>query len=508
VKAPAGLLGQTADRGARRLTLGFLDEAAAAHARIEQGADDEALHDFRVALRRLRSTVRAYQQQLRGSIGKKDERRLRGLADATGEARDLEVHAAWMAKHLRALADHERGGAERSLHDLRHEQDKADAGVRREVAKDFSRLRWRLTKQLRFYRVEVDVDQPEGGPRMSAVLSRLVVDAADRLERRLRGVDGIDDQDEAHRARIAAKRLRYLVEPFTNDLEGASEIVRRIKRLQDALGEMHDAHVLLSRLPVPDPDDPDQDDEDQGEEDRDRGDGDAETRDAPDDRPASPEDAAPETEHEAGGPRGDAHGILALRRALEDERDARFAYVQREWLNGAAAPFFALARAVAETARTRGEPDTEIERKYLLKRMPAIRHLPMRIQELDQGYLPGDRLAERIRRVREDGVVKYYRTVKLGRGLSRTEVEEETTAHVFRKMWPLTRGKRVRKRRYKVDDGGFTWEIDRFRDRRLVLAEVELPSEDADPPIPRWLQREIVRDVTDESEYVNINLAK
>ena len=39
-------------------------------------------------------------------------------------------------------------------------------------------------------------------------------------------------------------------------------------------------------------------------------------------------------------------------------------------------------------------------------------------------------------------------------------------------------------------------EIDRFRDRRLVLCEVELPSEDVDPPIPRWLAREMVREVT------------
>jgi CYTH domain-containing protein len=75
-------------------------------------------------------------------------------------------------------------------------------------------------------------------------------------------------------------------------------------------------------------------------------------------------------------------------------------------------------------------------------------------------------------------------------------------------MWPLTRGKRVRKRRYEVRDGGFTWEIDRFRDRRLVLCEVELPSEDTVAEPPRWLAREIVRDVTGEDEYLNLNLAK
>jgi CYTH domain-containing protein len=198
----------------------------------------------------------------------------------------------------------------------------------------------------------------------------------------------------------------------------------------------------------------------------------------------------------------------ALRETLERERAEHFATIEPLWLGGRAAPFFAAVREIAYGAMTRGQPDLEIERKYLLKRMPAIRALDPAVQEMEQGYLPGDRLAERLRRVRQDGQTRYYRTVKLGKGVSRIEVEEETTERVFRKMWPLTRGRRVRKRRYKVKEGGFTWEVDRFRDRRLVLCEVELPSEDTEPPLPRWLRRELVRDVTDEDEYANINLAK
>jgi CHAD domain-containing protein/CYTH domain-containing protein len=479
VKAAPGVLDLPADRGARRLALTALDDAANAHARLEQGGDDRALHDFRVALRRLRSTVRAYAEHLGGSVGKKDRRRLSALASATGDARDLEVHAAWVEKRIDGMPHRERAGAERSLHGLRADQARADDGLRRHVAKQFGRVRWRLARRLRFYRVEVDIDEAAGGPRMSAVLARLALELATKLERRLGAIDTIDDQDEAHLARIAAKRLRYLIEPFAAELEGAPELVKRIKRLQDTLGEMHDAHALLARVPDPDGKDDDHADD---------------ARDGEDDRDG-------EADHENAG-------VRALRAALDEERAARFAQVEAEWLHGRAADFFASVHAVAGAARTRGEPDREIERKYLLKRMPAIRQLPVRIQELDQGYLPGERLAERIRRVREGGEVHYYRTVKLGRGISRTEVEEETTERIFRKMWPLTRGKRVRKRRYKVDDGGFTWEIDRFRDRRLVLAEVELASEDVEPPIPPWLRREMVREVTEESGFVNINLAK
>jgi CYTH domain-containing protein len=58
-----------------------------------------------------------------------------------------------------------------------------------------------------------------------------------------------------------------------------------------------------------------------------------------------------------------------------------------------------------------------------------------------------------------------------------------------------------------VPEGALTWEIDVFLDRDLVLAEVELPG-DQDVTIPEWLAAQVVRDVTGESEYVNLNLAR
>ena len=70
-----------------------------------------------------------------------------------------------------------------------------------------------------------------------------------------------------------------------------------------------------------------------------------------------------------------------------------------------------------------------------------------------------------------------------GRGVSRIEAEEATTERVFRALWPLTAGKRVRKERFFVRAGGLTWEIDRFLDIDLVLAEVELPAEPAIIPL-------------------------
>jgi hypothetical protein len=73
----------------------------------------------------------------------------------------------------------------------------------------------------------------------------------------------------------------------------------------------------------------------------------------------------------------------------------------------------------------------EIERKYLLRALPVMPRV-VQTYEIDQGYIPGEKLVERLRRQRDrDGVTRYYRTIKLGTGVSRTELEDETSQPVF-----------------------------------------------------------------------------
>ena len=129
-------------------------------------------------------------------------------------------------------------------------------------------------------------------------------------------------------------------------------------------------------------------------------------------------------------------------------------------------------------------------------------------QHLRQGYLPGERLRERVRSVTSGGKTTYLRTIKLGRGVQRIELEEATTAPVFNALWKLTEGCRVIKRRYAVSEGDLVWEIDAFDDRELFLAEVELDDPQQEPAFPEWLAPYVVREVTNESEYVNLNLAR
>ena len=152
--------------------------------------------------------------------------------------------------------------------------------------------------------------------------------------------------------------------------------------------------------------------------------------------------------------------------------------------------------------------DREIERKYLLRALPD-RVREAQSVEVDQGYLPGTRINERIRRMRSAEGARFFRTIKMGSGLERFELEEETTEEFFRTVWPLTRRARIFKRRYYVPDGDVVWEIDEFLDRPgLWLAEVELESVAQRVEIPDWLRPTVEREVTEEREYTNRALAR
>jgi CHAD domain-containing protein/CYTH domain-containing protein len=465
----AALLELAAPRAARWLALRFLDEAAAARVRLDDAEDAEALHDFRVAIRRLRSTVRAYAVQLEDGIGRKDRRRLRRLAHATGDARDGEVMIGWMDARRGDLAEDEVPGLDWLLARLRRRQEKLDAGLREEVAHDFERECERLADRLEWYAARVTAGEPREGPRMGGVVADLVDSHANILQAALAAVNSVDEQELLHEGRIDAKRLRYLLEPFADDNEVARGLVKRIKKLQDALGDMHDAHVAGLLL-------------------------------ADERKKAESQDPQPEPPV--------VPGLEALSAAAVRETERLYAAVETDWLGGRGDDFFAEVHALAAQWRAGADEDREIERKYLLMRMPALPEDAIRT-DIAQGYLPGARLQERVRRVRRRGEpARYYRTVKVGSGISRVELEEECDQATFRRLWSLTKGRRVRKLRFRVADGELTWEIDRFRDRRLVLAEIELPSEDHEVSLPEWLREHVVRDVTGEDEFVNVNLAK
>jgi CYTH domain-containing protein len=148
----------------------------------------------------------------------------------------------------------------------------------------------------------------------------------------------------------------------------------------------------------------------------------------------------------------------------------------------------------------------EIERKFLVAEPPPdLSRWPS--SEIEQGYLAiGDDGTE-VRVRRRDGDADVL-TVKSGGGRERVEEEIEIDPPRFERLWPLTRGRRVQKRRYEIPtDDGEVIELDVYSGDLdgLVVAEVEFPSAEAADAFaaPPWFDRE----VTDDPRYKNQRLA-
>jgi len=145
----------------------------------------------------------------------------------------------------------------------------------------------------------------------------------------------------------------------------------------------------------------------------------------------------------------------------------------------------------------------EIERKFLITG-DSWRSLA-KGTHYRQGYLNSAK--ERTVRIRTIDN-KAFLTVKgITVGATRSEYEYEIPlADCTAMLDALAERPIIEKKRYKIPHGGLTWEVDEFfgDNAGLVVAEVELASEDQTFERPGWIGQE----VTGDPRYFNSNLIK
>lgn len=142
----------------------------------------------------------------------------------------------------------------------------------------------------------------------------------------------------------------------------------------------------------------------------------------------------------------------------------------------------------------------EIERKFLLKNSNWNRS---QATIMAQGYLNRDK--GRNVRIRVAGKEAFITIKGENRGAVRAEFEYPIPVADAKAMLALCDGPLVVKTRYTVEYKGFTWEVDVFDGDNLglVVAEIELDSEDQMFEKPDWVGQE----VTEDPRYYNANLS-
>lgn len=149
----------------------------------------------------------------------------------------------------------------------------------------------------------------------------------------------------------------------------------------------------------------------------------------------------------------------------------------------------------------------EIEKKFLVdhdkwktfKDQQSLVGEPFR-----QGYLSEGDATVRARIKGQKGVLTIKGKTK---GLTRLEFEYEVPrADAEQMLDELCAKPLIEKHRYLVEQGEFTWEVDEFHGDNdgLIVAEIELPSEDTQHALPDWITQE----VSGDSRYYNVNLGK
>jgi len=419
-RAVSALASVPVPHAVRALALGHLTMVDTAVQAWREGAEMESLHRLRVELRRMRTLLRVYRPWTGRILRRRVVRHhLRPLVAATGRVRDLDVQL----RDLDVVAG--RGSADRGVrHWLQERLDEERAHavkeLRKRMGEHYAPLHRDLGRALARYRVALDPASPWSRPlSLGEAAAQLLPEMGVQLHRQVMlVVRGPASPDTLHATRILAKRLRYTLAPFAGGFPEVNPLLTRLEELQDHLGGIQDARIHAERL-------------------------------------GALLEVSPESV-ETGGIRSRLRGMEVRAR----NRLLARPILPRTWRGASLARFLLDVQTVAarltevsEPAATTREGDelpVEIERKYLLTGLPSG-HQNARRTLIDQGWIPGERLQERLRRVRGGGSTRYFRTVKLGRGIRRIEVEEETTPEIFRRLWGLTRGRRVRKRRFILE---------------------------------------------------------
>jgi CHAD domain-containing protein len=218
-----------------------IDRVLAGDAGLRAGQDP--IHDTRVAIRRLRSTLRVFGRALDGSaIGEMDGE-LKWFAGVLGDVRDCQVQERRFDEALEGVPDELILGPVRSR--IRNDLQAVELPARTGVSEAMDTPRYRaMIARLRRWRAELPVDHDIA----TGVLRKRARRAQRKADRRLAAALRSGDGAMLHRARKAAKRARYAAELCKPLDKRAKRKVKHYKHIQSLLGDHQDTVVATGAL--------------------------------------------------------------------------------------------------------------------------------------------------------------------------------------------------------------------------------------------------------------------
>ncbi len=194
---------------------------------LMQGTNPQALHDFRIALRRMRAWLKIVGPLVHGDVRLPFRKKLEEMTEATNWARDAEVQLdllEWLGKGEVTAPQVQR--VKHAYIDVRRRVDSELALILREVAshmpnEKISARGWHVEWQ------------------------HCVLKSLRKIIRKMKCINNLKKHQKLHRARITIKEMRYLVEPLEKESLDIAQLVAKLRHMQDTLGELHDLHLAI-----------------------------------------------------------------------------------------------------------------------------------------------------------------------------------------------------------------------------------------------------------------------
>lgn len=224
----------------------MVDDVSASANRLASSRSSKDLHEFRVAVRKLRTWLRAFHEDL-PRLGKSNLRRLKACAEATNTKRDQDVQARWLAREARGPSSTSRRGARWLISQFDGRVEPVRKTKEVAIPRDLEKVVESLSSRLSTYRHSVRAGENRSLALAEAISARLIPHTW-LLREALDDIETVADRRRCHEARIAAKRLRYLLEPAAPRVRGGQATVEKLRALQNALGSVHDLQILMVRV--------------------------------------------------------------------------------------------------------------------------------------------------------------------------------------------------------------------------------------------------------------------
>jgi CHAD domain-containing protein len=202
---------------------------------LKERGDPDAVHDLRVATRRLRAAI-----HLVGCDSRVD-REVKRFQDALGSVRDLQVQLDWLRANLKGAGGQQLGTVSAVEREIAVELPARMVTLRREL----QRWQTQTVPLVRAAMTKVTSTQPLGGSRFRGLIRKRL----QQIRESMKCFAAAQDALTAHRLRIRVKKLRYvaeLLEPVWPDKIGL--VLATLHDAQEILGDLHDADVRVAQL--------------------------------------------------------------------------------------------------------------------------------------------------------------------------------------------------------------------------------------------------------------------